>query len=243
MFSLIVAGLVFALGGIVKGIMGAGAPVVIIPGLAMLYDVKVAVAIMMVPNLITNIWQIWQWRESLLPNQFIWSFALSGAVGAGVGSWLLAILHPSTLSLIVAAAVFLFVLFRLLHSNWVLPYATAVKISIPIGSVAGILQGATGISAPVSVSFFNAMQLERTVFIASISLYFITMTLVQIPALASLGILTWHHLFLGTCALAPMLLSMRVGRLLGQRFSKAAFDKTLLVLLVLLALKLVHDNV
>ena len=243
MFSVIVATLFFALGGLLKGAVGAGAPVLIIPALAMLYDVKVAVAVMMVPNLITNIWQVRQYRQSMLPLRFVLSFALSGAVGAGVGSGLLALLQPETLSLIVAATVIIYVLFRVVHSNWVLSYAAALKISLPVGLVAGVLQGATGISAPVSVSFFNAMQLERAVFIASISVYFIAMTVVQIPALASLGILTWQYFFFGCGALLPMLLAMPIGRHLGKRFSKDTFDKILLVLLVCLAVKLFHDNV
>lgn len=222
--------------------MGAGAPVVIIPALAVLYDVKVAVAIMMVPNLVTNVWQVWIYRQSLLPIRFVFSFALAGAAGAAAGSLILAILTQQVLSLIVASSVFAYIAFRLVRSDWMLSYVAALKLSIPIGLVAGVLQGATGISAPVSVSFFNAMQLERKVFIASISWYFIAMTLVQIPALMVLDILTAHHLLLGTCALLPMFALMPVGQHLASRFSKATFDRLLLVLLLLLALKLVHYN-
>ena len=86
--SLIIAILLFALAGMIKGAIGAGAPVLVIPVLAMLYDVKIAIAAMMVPNLVTNIWQVWQYKKHLLPKRLVWSFALAGGLGTGFGSWL-----------------------------------------------------------------------------------------------------------------------------------------------------------
>lgn len=237
------AAVFLSLGGLVKGATGAGAPVLAIPALAMLYDVKLAVAIMMVPNLVTNIWQLHQHHKNLLPNQFVWSFALSGAFGALMGSWFLATLPQSTLSFIVAIGVFAYVAFRLLRSTWVLSYSYALKICIPVGLVAGTLQGASGISAPISLSFFNAMRLERAVFIASISVYFIAMTLVQIPALMALGIMHAVHFLSGTLALIPILLFMPVGQMLARRFSRDLFDRIMQVLLLCLAIKLMIDNV
>ena len=52
-----------ALGGILKGATGAGAPILAVPALAMLFDVQFAVAIMVMPNLLTNAWQAWRFRH------------------------------------------------------------------------------------------------------------------------------------------------------------------------------------
>lgn len=240
--SIIIATLFFALGGLLKGAIGAGAPVVVIPVLAMLYDVKLAVAMMMVPNLVTNILQGWQFRHSMLPRRFVFSFAIAGGIGAGLGSLVLVTLTQSVLSLIVAGAVLAYVLFRIVRSNWVLSYAAALKLSIPVGIVAGALQGSTGISAPVSLSFYNAMKLERPVFIASISIYFLAMTVVQVPVLAALDIMTPQRFLLSTAALLPILICMPLGQKLATRFSKETFDRSLLVLLLILAFKLIHDS-
>jgi len=143
--------------------------------------------------------------------------------------------------LIVAITVLAYVFFRLARSNWVLSYAAALKLSVPIGIIAGTLQGATGISAPVSLSFYNAMRLERPVFIASVSIYFIAMTVVQIPVLVSLQIMTTQHFLFGLAALLPILGCMPLGQQLAKRFSKDTFDKALLLLLVCLAFKLIYD--
>ena len=55
----------FALGGIVKGATGAGSPIVAIPVLTIFFDAKLAVAVMAVPNLFSNIYQIKQFKKSI----------------------------------------------------------------------------------------------------------------------------------------------------------------------------------
>ena len=55
----------FALGGILKGATGAGAPIITIPVIAAFYDVRIAVIIMVIPNLLTNIGQLYQFRKRL----------------------------------------------------------------------------------------------------------------------------------------------------------------------------------
>ena len=79
----------FALGGTLKGATGAGAPIITIPVIAAFYDVRVAVIIMVIPNLLTNISQIYQFRKTILPIFFTFSFALGGGIGAFVGTILL----------------------------------------------------------------------------------------------------------------------------------------------------------
>ena len=49
----------FSLGGILKGATGAGAPIITIPVIAAFYDVRIAVIIMVIPNLLTNIGQLY----------------------------------------------------------------------------------------------------------------------------------------------------------------------------------------
>ena len=79
----------FALGGTLKGATGAGAPIITIPVIAAFYDVRIAVIIMVIPNLLTNISQIYQFRKTILPILFTFSFALGG----GIGAFVLSLIH------------------------------------------------------------------------------------------------------------------------------------------------------
>ena len=76
----------FSLGGILKGATGAGAPIITIPVIAAFYDVRIAVIIMVIPNLLTNIGQLYQFRKTILPKFFTLSFAIGGGIGAFLGT-------------------------------------------------------------------------------------------------------------------------------------------------------------
>ncbi len=190
---MIIALLTFAIAGIIKGAIGSGVPVVVVPVLTMLYDVKLAIAVLVAPNLFSNALQVWQYRQHLLPLRFLLSFAVAGGAGIVLGTWGLVVLSPTLLSLGVAAAILLYLIIKLAKRTAALPFTVAKRIVLPVGLLAGVLQGAAGMSAPASVTFLNAMRLERPVFIGSISVFFVAITLVQIPALLSAGILTWER--------------------------------------------------
>ena len=239
--DLILAALGIALGGFLKGATGAGAPVVGIPILALIFDVQKAVAIYAVLNLCSNIWQCWDYRTHIAPKRFMVPFAIAGALGAAGGTVLLAMLSTDVLMGGIAGLVFLYIALRLSRPDWKLSRSAGNLLAAPAGFVAGVMQGAGGISAPVSITFLNALRFERNEFIATISVYFLAMTALQIPTLVSLGILTPERFGLAVLAIIPMFGAMPIGEWAAKRVSKAAFDKLILVLLAVIALRLSYS--
>ncbi|MEM1237402.1 MAG: sulfite exporter TauE/SafE family protein [Pseudomonadota bacterium] len=229
------------LGGVLKGAIGMGSPVLAIPVMASFFDVRLAVVIMVVPNLMTNLWQLWTYRAHRLSGAFPYVFAGAGMVGTFLGTVVLVLVSQAFLKLLVAGAVIVYVGLRLARPDFALGDRAARALAIPMGAIAGALQGAAGLSAPVSVSFLNAMRLGREVFIVTISLLFVGMSLVQIPMLTALGLMTAETALLGAAALSPLLAGMPVGGFLAARLSPERFDRIVIVVLVGLALKLVID--
>jgi hypothetical protein len=206
----IIALLTFVIAGIIKGAIGSGVPVVVVPVLTMLYDVKLAIAVLVAPNLFSNALQVWQYRQHLLPLRFLLSFAVAGGAGIVLGTWGLVVLSPTLLSLGVAAAILLYLIIKLAKRTATLP-------------------------------FMNAMQLERRVFIGSISVFFVAITLVQIPALLSAGILTGERTLYSLGALLVILAAMPIGAQLGRRLPHRWFDNLIMCLLASIALKIILD--
>jgi uncharacterized protein len=62
-------------------------------------------------------------------------------------------------------------------------------LAVPVGATAGILQGATGMPTPISVTFLNALQLDRRVLKGTIAVSFNALTILQKRALAVTGTL------------------------------------------------------
>jgi uncharacterized membrane protein YfcA len=242
MDNLIAVGLAFAFGGILKGATGAGTPLVAVPLLALLYDVRFAVAVFVMSNLVSSGWQLWQYREHHVSAGFSWRFALAGGVGAIVGSFALVSLASNTLLLIIATSVLAYIGFRLFRPGWKLPLARAMKWVLPAGFSAGALLGATGIAAPVSITFLSAMRLEREQFIASITGFFLTVAIIQLIVLTSLGVMTLPIFLYGCLALVPLLAAMPVGAALVRYVHRDTFDKLIMTMLFVLAIKMLFDG-
>ena len=240
--NLALVGLAFALGGVLKGATGAGAPLVAVPLIAMLYDVPFAVAVFAIPNLVSNAWQAWSFRASQTQPRFALAFAGAGALGAIAGTLILKQASSERLLLVVAGSVLAYVGFRLARPAWTLPMRVARWWVAPVGAFAGLLQAAAGLSAPISLTFLNALRLDRAVFIATVSTFFLGVGATQLPALAWLGLMTRERALLGVVALVPIFALMPLGAWAARRLARETFDRVILTLLVILAAKLLWDG-
>ncbi|WP_226779309.1 sulfite exporter TauE/SafE family protein [Oceaniglobus trochenteri] len=227
-----------AMGGTLKGATGMGAPIIAIPVMATFFDVRLAIVVLVLPNLLTNLRQLWQYR-SHDHRRFSWHLAIAGAVGAILGSFLLATVPARALTLTVGFVVLGYVALRIWRTDFRLARKTADRIVLPVGLAAGVLQGAAGISAPISISFLNALGLPRHEFIPTISLFFAGMCAVQFPTLAVLGFYDAQMVLLSALAFIPLWTFMPLGAWLTRSISQRAFDWLILGVLIVLAVKLI----
>ena len=236
--TLIIVGAAFAMGGILKGATGVGAPLIAVPVMTSFVDIRFAVAVFVVPNLVTNLIQSIIYRRALNNRLFLFILCLSAALGAFVGSLLLYQASGGVLEILMAGLVLFYVGFRLYKPNWQLSMPVAHKLNIPMGFLAGFLQGTFGISAPATLTFLNAIKFERTEFIIIVSVFFLTMSLIQLPTLHYLGLMKAEHLIFGLLAVIPLIGFMPVGGFLLRHATPEIFDKVILVVLVGVAIRL-----
>lgn len=242
METFIIIGIAFALGGILKGATGFGAPLLAVPLLALMFDLPFAITIFSIPNILPNLWQTWAYRKHRLPLTFLASYAIAGGLGAGVGTYMLARVSSDVLTLVLACIMIAYVGFRLLRPAWKLGLLAGTRLSFPVGFVGGILQGAAGLSAPVSVTFLNSLHLEREQFISTISVFFVALGIVQIPMLIDYGYLNQTNILLSFSALLPLTAGMPIGAMLGKRISRERFNQMLLIILTILSAKLLWES-
>lgn len=226
------------MGGILKGAIGAGSPLIAVPILALLVDVPFAVAVFVMPNIISNAIQAWRFRAHIHDHKFAMRYSGFGILGVFFGTLALAGFSSQALMMCVSFAVLAYVVFRIVNPEWKLSSEAALRLSAPLGGAAGVLQGATGISAPLSVTFMNALGLERRPFIATMTLFFVSMAVVQLPMQAAIGVMTFERLFYSLLATIPMLAGMPVGAYLAKFIPRTVFDKIILALLTILAIRL-----
>lgn len=237
-------GIIFAasaVGALVKGATGMGMPLIAVPFIAATMGLQHAVVVMVFPVLFSNLWQVWKFRAERHDERmgFLPVTLVACVVGIVGGVWFLTTAPERALSLTLGSLLLAYLVFRLARPSFVVGPRTARRWAVPAGFGAGVLQGATGISAPIGVTFVHAMRFARNAHVFAVSAMFLVLGATQIPTMWVAGLLKPEWVLQGFFALIPMAIFMPVGQWLSARLSQAAFDRMILLFLGAIGLKLV----
>jgi uncharacterized membrane protein YfcA len=228
------------LGAIAKGATGMGLPLIALPVLASFLGLPHAIGLMLVPVILTNLVQAWQCREhrSSPRLRFMPLFLVGCAIGMMAGTAVLVALPERALEIVLGSILLGYLVLRLSNPHFAVSTEQAQKFGPYVGAAGGVLQGATGISAPIGVTFIHAMGLDRGVHLFAVSAMFLCYTLVQLPSLVVAGVMKPEWLVEGVFALIPMALFMPVGLWLGQKMSQKVFNTVILWFLAIIGAKM-----
>lgn len=228
------------LGAISKGATGMGMPLIAIPVITAFSGLQHAIAVLLIPLLFSNAWQVWRFRHARSEARlgFLAPMMITCAFGVMIGTWFLTVVPERGLALTLGLLLIAYLVFRLAKPNFTIGPEAAVKGAFPAGLGAGSLHGSTGISAPIGVTFIHAMRLGRDPHVYAVSVMFLVLSGVQAPSLWVAGILRWEWLVQGVIALAPTFLFMPVGQWLAGKLSPEAFDRMILIFLGAIGVKM-----
>ncbi len=238
-FAVIAAAL--SVGALVKGATGMGLPLVALPFMTTFFGLQHSIAILTLPIIYTNVWQVWRHRDQWNGPRmaFMPLFLIGGFIGIIVGTMLLTSLPERLLVLVLGVILIAYVALRLIAPQLSVGPVMAQRAGPIAGLGAGLLQGATGISAPIGVTFIHAMALERAALIFAVSAMFLLFAFTQLGSLSVAGVMTWPHLLESIVALIPIFIFLPLGQRLTEKLSREAFDRVLLTLLGVMGLKMV----
>ncbi|VFR16370.1 membrane protein, putative [plant metagenome] len=228
------AGAIFVLAGLVKGVVGLGLPTIAMALLALMMTPAQAAALLIIPSLITNIWQIRPWNtlgpllKRLAPMQagvLAGTIAGSLALGAPAGAW-------ATLSL--GAALIAYAAWGLSGAKMTVRAQDEGWMGPLIGAVTGVITAATGVFVIPAVPFLQALGLERDELIQAMGISFTVSTIALALGLYFNGRYPVSALGLSFVMLLPALVGMQLGTALRKRLSPAVFRKCFLISLILL---------
>jgi uncharacterized protein len=240
--ELLVILVAIGLGSFIKGVTGSGLPQVAIPVMALFLGVERAVVVMAIPGVATNTWLFWRYRRHLRATRDLPVLLATGMGGAVLGTVGLQRLNAAVLALVLAAAIGLYLVVFVSRSQIELTPAITRYSSPPVGFAAGLLQGATGMSAPVLTTYLHGFRLEKQVFVISLVTLFQVFAVTQTVTLHRLGLYTGTRFTESIVALVPMMLVLPLGARLADRLSARTFDRWVLLLLTGTAVKLLYDG-
>jgi uncharacterized protein len=229
------------LGAFVKGITGAGLPLIAIPVLATVVGPEEAVVVMTILTFVSNLLMIRAHRRPLGDVPDLVPLLVAGVIGTAVGVWLLRELSTDALSLVLAGTVMLYVIVRSTNPELRLSPHASRFTAPPVGLAAGTLQGAAGVSGPLLASYLHSYGMDRSTYLFALTLSLQVFGLAQIVGVAATGLYNADRLLMSALAVIPVVIVVPVGIALSRRLSTAGFDRLVLILLVASAAKLVAN--
>lgn len=230
----------FLAGGLVKGVVGMGLPLVTVPVLATTVEPAVAVALMTVPVMSANVLQFWQERAHMRTALRLWPLMATMVPVTMAATSVLASVDPHIAAGALGAAVLLFCAAQVAPS----PPRVSARVerwaSPAVGVVAGLLGGVSNFFGPPLIMYLTALRLERDAFVGSIAALFVVSGLPLYGGLAVQGVLTPEVALLSAAGAVPVFVGVALGRPLRQRVSQRGFQRILLFVLLVMGLNLIR---
>lgn len=218
----VVAG-TFLLAGTVKGVIGLGLPTVSLALLTATLGLPQAMALLLFPSFVTNVWQALAGGNAMATLRRIWPFLAVATGTVWVGALALSRMDTAVLSGLLGVLLIIYAAINLTGIKVTIPAARERWAGPLAGAVNGILTGMTGSFVFPGVMFLQAIGLPRNMFIQGMGMLFSLSTLALGLALGGGGLLSAELGWISLAAVAPALVGMSVGQRLRLRMSEAAF--------------------
>ncbi|RVU34250.1 sulfite exporter TauE/SafE family protein [Hwanghaeella grinnelliae] len=224
----------FLIAGTVKGVIGVGLPTISLGLLTALIDLPTAMALLLIPSLMTNILQASSGGNARELFRRLWSFLLSAAITIWVGAAALTQLDLSLLSTLLGIVLLTYAAISLAGIRLSVRAEHEVWAGPVFGAVNGVLTGMTGSFVVPGVMYLQAIGLPRDMLVQAMGMLFLVSTLGLAVALGGGGFLTADLGIQSAAALVPALAGMFLGRKIRHTLSEAQFRKAFFVAILIL---------
>jgi len=231
----------FLIAGTVKGVIGLGLPTVSLALLTVAIDLPTAMALLLAPSFVTNLWQALAGGNARLILQRLWPFLLPATVTIWIGASALTRVDLSLLSALLGALLMAYAGANLGGMRLTISPRQELWAGPLAGLVNGVLTGMTGSFVVPGVMFLQAIGLAREVLIQAMGMLFALSTLALAIALQRNALLTAEHGVLSITALLPAILGMVFGRWIRRRISEQLFRKLFFISLLVLGTYIIFN--
>lgn len=231
-------GATFVLAGLVKGVTGMGLPTVAVGVLSITMSPVAAAALLVVPSLATNVWQLLAGPSVSTLLRRLWPMMLGIMVGTVASTGLLVQVDPRWSGIALGIALIAYATYALRARAAFVPVRWERPLSPLVGVVTGVVTGATGVFTIPAVPWLQALRLPRDLLVQALGLAFTTSTVALAVGLAEQGAFRIDQVGWSAAAIVPALLGMALGQAVRHRISQQRFRQFFLGFLILLGLEL-----
>jgi uncharacterized protein len=236
---LVTGAIAFVLAGLVKGVLGFGFPIIALVVLTLTIGLLDALAIIIVPTLLTNIWQAMSGSHLRAILKRMWLYFLVAAIGVLLTAQYLDTFNVNGLTALLGAVLFFFALSRLFDFHIKVPRGREAGLSVILGAFNGALTGLTGSFMVPSVLYMQALGFPKDMLVQAMGFFFALSTLMLTISLGSNDLIDAQQARLSAYALVPSFAGVFAGRWIRDQVNEDSFQKIFLVSILILGVYLV----
>jgi len=236
---LVLVAVTFLLAGGVKGVIGLGLPTVSLAVLTATIGLQPAMALLLVPSFVTNLWQAVVGGNFMTILKRTWPFMLMATAMVWAGGLVLVAIDVSWLSAGLGALLVVYSLLSLTRSGLQIPRASESWAGPLFGAVNGVLTGMTGSFVVPGVPYLQAIGLSRDELIQAMGMLFTISTAALAVSLGGQNLLSAELGTISAVSVVPAIIGMVLGQKLRQRLSEAKFRKVFFTSILILGLYII----
>lgn len=231
--------------GLVKGTLGFGLPMIAISGLGSIYSAEIAIAALIIPTLVTNLWQSLRNGPvaALASLRKYWLLNTVMLVTIWGSAQLVTQIPGNVLFMILGGVVSFFGLVQIAGWRPVLDSRHKFWMQAVVGVISGFFGGLSGVWGPPILVFLLAMNTAKTEMVRVQGLSFLTGSIILGAAHLNSGVLNATTIPLSALLLVPAIVGLIIGFKLQDRLDQVVFRRVTLIVLVLAGLNLLRRGI
>ena len=235
---LILIAAVFLLAGFVKGVIGLGLPTVSMGLLAVSMAPSRAIAIVIVPAIVTNIWQtfVGPYLRDILRR--LWPLMIGTVIGCWLNAGALTGPHARYGTIVLGVLLVIYAVIGLNKFQFRVAPQNEKWVGGVVGVVTGVISASTGVQVIPSMPFMQAIGMEKDELVQALGVFFTVATIALAFNLTTTGLMTAATALPGAIAMVASFAGMFIGQAVRNRMQPEVFRRWFLIAMIFLGIYL-----
>lgn len=233
---------IFLPAGLAKGVIGLGLPTIGMGLLALLMSPVEAAAVLALPSLVTNVWQMLASARLGAIVRRLWPMMLGVCLGTWAGAGLMSGLSARYATIALGVALVLYAIGGITAFRLTVPRSSEPILSPIVGAATGVITAATGVFVIPAVPYLQGIGMDKDELVQALGLSFTISTLALAVSLARGGAFVPTMIAPTLVALGVALFGMWLGQVVRDRLSPSTFRRCFFAGLLMLGLWLVYRS-
>ncbi len=237
-----IAFILFALcfSAFVKGSLGLGFSTVCLAILANAIDLKVAISIVLIPSMLSNLIVMQSVGHFRVSVEKFWPMLLTTLLGMSIGLTILTQTNNDLSKGLLGLALIAFGLWSYWNRSFRIRDDLIKKLNPCMGLLTGIVNGATGSQIFPIMPYLLSLNISREVFLQTINLSFTFCSIIMMATLWQVDALDINSLIKYSLGVIPVAFGVWLGGKVRKRLSENLFRQMVMLLIILLGTNLLY---